>query len=363
MNNKSIMEGTRVAVTGAAGTIGREIVRQLFRQKVLEVRALDNNESALFFLDEAWRDETKLQVFLSDVRDQDKLRRMFDGIDLVFHAAAFKHVPLCERSPFDAVQTNIIGVQNVINAAFANKVKRVLFTSSDKAVNPTNVMGTSKLMGERLFTAANALRRSDSDPIFSSTRFGNVAGSSGSVIPVFLKQIERGGPVTLTDRSMTRFVMTLRDAVSLVLSMADWMRGGEVFITKMPVIRIEELAVSMIDLLSPCFGYKKDDIKIVEIGPRPGEKRYEELLNEEETRRSIEFDKLFVTLPAFRNIYDNVDYSYPEGQGGKVSRPYHSGLQKPMLKEEIHDFLKKPDVLPESIHKKVLSLESLHEGC
>jgi len=150
-------------------------------------------------------------------------------------------VILCEESPRDAIQTNILGTQNVIDAAQANRVKRVLFTSSDKAVNPTNVMGTSKLMGERLMTAANAQRQGESDPLFSCTRFGNILGSRGSVIPLFKRQIGAGGPVTLTDPAMTRFIMTLEEAVQLVMDSVFLARGGEVFVTKMPVVRIARL--------------------------------------------------------------------------------------------------------------------------
>ena len=174
------------------------------------------------------------------------------GINLVFHTAAFKHVILCERSPFEAVQTNIIGIQNIIQAAIANQVARLIFTSSDKAVNPTNVMGTSKLMGERLMTAANG-NACGNCQIFASTRFGNVLGSRGSVIPIFREQIKMGGPVTLTDPEMTRFIMSIKQAVQLVIDSAFLAQGGEVFVTKMPVIRIQDLAEVMINELAPNF--------------------------------------------------------------------------------------------------------------
>ena len=202
-----------------------------------------------------------VQFQLGDVRDRDKLVQAMRGIDIVLHTAALKHVILCEQSPRDAVQTNIQGVQNLIDAATVNQVERVLFTSSDKAVNPTNVMGTSKLMGERLMTAANAHRRAGG-PIFASTRFGNVLGSRGSVIPLFMRQISRGGPVTLTDPEMTRFIMTLREAVHLVMESTFLARGGEVFVTKMPIARIQDLAKVMVKTLAPalrlCAGGDRD---------------------------------------------------------------------------------------------------------
>ncbi len=208
---------------------------------------------------------------MADLRDGEKLSRSMQGVDVVFHAAALKHVILCERSPFEAVQTNIHGVQNVILAARKNNVERVIFTSSDKAVNPTNVMGTSKLMGERLMTAANSNARGEKT-IFASTRFGNVLGSSGSVIPIFRKQIQKGGPVTITHPKMSRFIMTIEESVRLVIDSATVAKGGEVFITKMPVINIQDLAEVMLEELAPTYGYKAEDIELTEIGTKPGEK-------------------------------------------------------------------------------------------
>lgn len=349
MEIENFFKKRRVLVTGATGTIGQELVRQLLQLPVSQIRALDNNESALFFLGETYRNNSKLQVFLADVRDVNKMIYMFKGIDFVFHTAAFKHVPLCETSPFDAVQTNIIGVQNIIQAAIANNVRKVLFTSSDKAVNPTNVMGTSKLMGERLITAANALQQGTREQSFASTRFGNVAGSHGSVIPLFCQQIIKGGPITLTDPQMTRFMITLDDAIKLLMTSMMLAKGGEVFVTKMPVIRIKDLVEVMIKLLSPVFGYASQAIETIEIGARPGEKMYEELMNEEEIRRALDSEQLFMILPAFRNIYDNIDYSYNGLTINQVSKAYNSASIKPLNKDQIREFLIRPNVLPKEI--------------
>jgi FlaA1/EpsC-like NDP-sugar epimerase len=251
---------------------------------------------------------------------------------------------LCEKSPGDAVRTNIQGVQNVISAATANDVERVLFTSSDKAVNPTNVMGTSKLMGERLLTAANARKRGQG-PIFASTRFGNVLGSRGSVIPLFKKQIADGGPVTLTDPRMTRFIMTLREAARLVLESVFLAKGGEVFVTKMPVLRIEDLAEVMIEEVAPVHGYSSADIEVDIIGAKPGEKFYEELMNNEETRRTVDLPDYFSILPAFKSLYHEIDYTYPGTSGVGIDDVYNSSTEPAMSKDELRTYLYEKDLL------------------
>jgi FlaA1/EpsC-like NDP-sugar epimerase len=328
----------RVLVTGCCGTVGSELVRQLLQDyMVKELVGIDNNESELFFSQQRYADYPA-NFFLADVRDQQRLMRLFSGVDIVFHAAAFKHVILCEVSPFEAVQTNINGVQNVILAATENRVKTVVFTSSDKAVNPTNVMGTSKLMGERLMTAANSNLRGGPSA-FISTRFGNVLGSRGSVIPIFREQIRKGGPVTITDENMTRFIMSIRQAVQLVIDSVALARGGEVFVTKMPVIRILDLAEVMIAELAPKYGHSPAAIGIEIIGSKPGEKQYEELMTGEEVRRCIELERYFVVKPAFTSLYRDVVYTYPGEVSSLVDRPYHSANEPPLDKEQLRQFL------------------------
>ena len=346
--NKSIL------VTGACGTVGSELVKQLTENEENEITgiiAIDNNESELFFSDQKYLNDGRVQFFVADVRDRDTLSKLMDGIDIVFHAAALKHVVLCERSPDEGVQTNIHGVQNIISAANQNNVETVIFTSSDKAVNPTNVMGTTKLMGERLMTAANSSQRSKG-PVFVSTRFGNVLGSNGSVVPIFHKQIQKGGPVTLTHMEMTRFVMSIEQAVKLVIDSASMAQGGEVFITKMPVITIQHLAEVMIEQLAPKYGYKIADIKISEIGTKPGEKLYEELMSDEETRRAIELPQYFSILPAFRGMYKEIAYDYRDILSDEVTNPYVSADEVVLTKEELLDFLVSNNLLrlQEDIH-------------
>ena len=281
---------------------------------------------------------------LGDIRDRDLLTTRMRGVDLVFHAAAYKHVVLCEESPSEAIATNVRGTQNVIDTARNAGVRRVLFTSSDKAVNPTNVMGSSKLLAERVMTAA-AGQAGDSGTVFASTRFGNVLGSRGSVVPVFAAQIARGGPITITDRRMTRFVMTVDEAADLVLSSMTKARGGEVFVTKMHAVEVETLAHVMRDELAPVFGYEASDVEIVEIGPQAGEKFHEELTNAEEIRRTVEEGDLFTVLPP---LLDQKDPRYAELlplNGGVLDQPYNSDTQVKMSYSELRSYLRNRGIL------------------
>lgn len=339
--------GKRVFITGVCGTIGQELLRQVLQHEPREIVGIDNNESSLFFLIETYRGQQNVHLYLGDIRDRDKMQRMLQGMDVVLHSAALKHVVLCEESPNDAVQTNIHGTQNIIDAAQNGGVERVIFTSSDKAVNPTNVMGTTKLMGERLITAANAHKRAGG-PVFFSSRFGNVLGSRGSVVPLFRRQIANGGPVTLTHPDMTRFVMTLEEAVALVMDSVFIAKGGEVFVTKMPVARISDIAEIMIEELAPRLGHDPRSIETQVIGTKAGEKLYEELLNEEEIRRTVDVDQYFVVTPAFKSVYHDTDYSYASKAARVLDRPYNSSLERPLSKHELKAVLSKAGYLEEA---------------
>lgn len=338
-----LYKGKRILVTGAAGTVGKELIRQLVGMSPSELRLVDNNESETFFLMEEYRD-LPVHCFLGDVRDREKITSLADGIDIIIHAAALKHVILSEYNPTDVVQTNILGVENVIHAAKACGVRHVLFTSSDKAVNPTNVMGTSKLMGERLVTAANILGH-DGNSVFASSRFGNVIGSRGSVVPLFMRQIRAGGPVTITDDRMTRFIMSIREAARLVLACLPLARGGEVFVTKMPVVRIRDLAEVMVKVLAPRFGHDPAQIEFKIIGAKPGEKLYEELMSDEETVRSVELENMFVVTPAFKSIYTDIEYEYPGMLSEKVEKSYVSSDEECMDKKAIEEYFNANSVL------------------
>ena len=337
MSEKLCFKNQSVLITGACGTVGEELTRQIVQAGAMRVVCVDNNETELFFLQQAYQDTGRVKCYLADIRDLEALKQRMQGVDIVLHAAALKHVGICEDSPSQAIRTNIAGTQNVIDAALANEVERVIFTSSDKAVNPTNVMGTSKLMGERLMTAAS-INNHNSRTVFASTRFGNVLGSRGSVVPLFRRQIEGGGPITLTDRQMTRFIMTLQEAVHLVLESAFIATGGEVFVTKMPVARIEDIAAHMADTLAV-----GKNIAIKEIGAKPGEKMYEELMNDEEVRRTYEIEDFFVVLPALSGSHED---HYPIVRGRqKADRPYNSSVEPSMSKDELANYFRSRNIL------------------
>ena len=231
-------------------------------------------------------------------------------------------------------------IRNLVEQSVRCGVARFVQISTDKAVNPTNVMGASKLMAEKLVCSANAYARKGHQ-VFAATRFGNVLGSRGSVLQVFYRQIASGGPVTLTDPAMTRFIMSLSDAVKLVLDSVFLAKGGEILVTKMPVVRIADLAAVMIEELAPNFGRTAEDIKIVQIGSKPGEKFFEELMNQEEIRRTIELRDYFVITPALRAINRDIEYTYP----GVVSdaapaHPYNSSTIRPMDRETLRRYLR-----------------------
>jgi FlaA1/EpsC-like NDP-sugar epimerase len=332
------LRGKRIVVTGACGTIGQELVSQLLNRFEPElVIGLDNNESELAYLHELHGGHDNARFFLCDMRDQAALLREIRQTHVIFHTAAYKHVYICERSPMEAIQTNILGVQNVIQTALANGVSELVFTSSDKAVNPTNVMGTSKLMGERLVTAA-AINPNHAGVRFLSTRFGNVLGSRGSVIPVFLEQIRRGGPVTLSDSDMTRFIMTLHDSVRLTIASLVLGKPGDVVITKMPAIRIADLVEVIVRECAPKHGFRPGDIAVKIVGKRPGEKLYEELMNDEEVRRSIELEQYFVVRPAI--MAEPVQSEPYEGANcGEPEAPYNSANVTPLSQDALADLL------------------------
>jgi len=284
---RDFYQDKNILITGGAGYIGRLLIEKLLEFNPRVIRILDMNETALFNLRHEFRHhEKQLRFLLGDIRNLNRLRYAFRGIDIVFHAAAYKHVLECEWNPIDAVETNINGTSNVIQAAIEMNIKKVIFTSSDKAANPSNTMGATKLMAEKLMIAANTY--SAHSGIFACCRFGNVVRASGSVVPLFEEQILNDKRITITDPGMTRFVISKEKAGELVLLSGFLAQGGEVFVLKMPVININDLADAMIEK----YGQAAKEI----IGRKAGEKMYEEVMTEEEMSRAYEGDEMYVVF-------------------------------------------------------------------
>src|SRR3989344_7437555 len=287
----NIFKNKTILVTGGCGSIGSPIVKQLLSYNPKVIRIFERSESAHFRLSQEIQSE-KIRNLVGDVCDAERVYRAMDGVNIVFHAAAMKHVPLCEYNPFEAVRTNVIGTQNLVDAARRHGVERFISISTDKAVNPTSTMGATKLLGEKIVT--NAAISSGKKTKFCCVRFGNVLASSGSVIPVFTKQIKEGNTITLTSKEMTRFFMGIDDAVSLVLKAAESAHQGEIFILKMNALKIVDLAEVLVEELSEHYGKKVKDIKYKVIGLRPGEKLHEPLITGEEAGYMSDTKDMFI---------------------------------------------------------------------
>ena len=275
-----------ILLTGGTGSFGRhfcQLMLEKYNPKVIRIYSRDELKQHEMRME--FGDDRRLRFFIGDVRDGDRLRRAMEGVDMVVHAAALKQVPACEYNPFEAVKTNVHGAQNVINAAIDTGVKKVIALSTDKAVNPVNLYGATKLCSDKLFIQGNAYAGGKKTR-FACVRYGNVIGSRGSVIPVFLKQ-KASGKITITDERMTRFWITLDQAVELVLKGFQYMHGGEIFVPKIPSMRITDLAKA----IAP-------ECEIDYIGIRPGEKLHEALTGEDEGRHTLLYKGIYVIVPS-----------------------------------------------------------------
>ena len=336
-------KGKNIMITGGAGSFGLELTRYLLGFNPEVIRIYDNDEERLFHIQQELGDDKEIRYLVGDIRDKTRLDRAMEDINFVFHCAALKHVASCEYNPFEAVKTNVLATQNLIDVSLDADVDKVLFTSTDKAANPTNVMGTSKLLAERLMVAANYYK-GYRKTIFSCVRFGNVIGSSGSVIPLFRDQIKERKPVTITDPNMTRFIISLEEAVGLVVKSMEMAHGGEIFILKMPALRLGDLAEVMISKLPEKYGYSSKEVVMKTIGVKPGEKHYEDLMTNEELTRSLETDDLFIILPQITELMQSGLSNHSSARKPKVSS-YTSENSQRLTKEEISQLLEKEGVL------------------
>ena len=290
-----MFEGKTLLVTGGTGSFGNEILRHFLRTTVREIRVFSRDEKKQEDMRIAIND-SKVKFYIGDVRQYDSVYEAMHGVDYVFHAAALKQVPSCEFYPMDAIRTNVLGADNVMNAAIARGVQRMVFLSTDKAVYPINAMGLSKAMMEKVMIAKSRMR-SEGETVLCATRYGNVMASRGSVIPLFISQIKAGKPVTITDPSMTRFLMSLKDSVQVVLHAYEHAQQGDIFVQKAPAATLDVLARALIRI----FG-GKGDIRI--IGTRHGEKLFESLVSREEMAKASD-DEQYYRIPA-----DNRDLNY-----------------------------------------------------
>ncbi|CAN5910087.1 UDP-N-acetylglucosamine 4,6-dehydratase (inverting) [soil metagenome] len=281
----SILDGKSILVTGGTGSFGKAFVTRALESKARRIVVFSRDEQKHYEMARTFTDK-RLRFFVGDIRDRDRLMSAFRDIDIVVHAAAMKHVPICEYNPIEAVQTNVNGAKNIMEAAMANNVERVIALSTDKAVSPANLYGATKLCMEKLLIAANAYA-GDRWTRFSIVRYGNVMGSAGAVIPLFRSQKQQGH-LTITDSRMTRFWIEMEEAVALVLRGLELMNGGEIFIPKLPTTDIETLA----EAVAP-------GIKRTVVGIRPGEKLHETLIGVEEARRTSDCDDVLVIWPEY----------------------------------------------------------------
>jgi len=333
----------KILVTGGTGSIGSEIVRQLLPLQPEVIRIFSRDETRQFFMQQELRDYDNLRFLIGDIRDKERVDMAMQEIDIVFHAAALKHVPSCEYNPFEAIKTNVNGTQNLIKSAIENKVEKVISISTDKSVNPINVMGATKLLMERLIVSANYSMGKHKTK-FACVRFGNVLGSRGSLLDLFKDQIKKGHVVTVTNPDMTRFFMSVSDAVGLMFKTTELMIGGEIFILKMPSAKLGNFVKIAVEEIVANSDRKQQKIQIERIGIRPGEKMHEELMTTDEASRAKELEAMYIILPMITEPFMEKQYKYP-GEKQFAGLPYQSNNQDLMTNEQIRLMIRSANLI------------------
>ena len=327
----SIFAGKKVLITGGTGSLGQALTKRILNSDVEQIRILSRNEFKQISMETKLPDE-RLRFLIGDVRDKDRLIRALDDVDIVFHAAALKHVPKVEYNPFEAIKTNVQGSQNVIDACLENDVQKAICIGTDKAVSPLNTYGATKLLMEKLFITAKRYSNPKKHPTkFFAVRYGNVFGSSGSVIPKFIGQINNNEKITITDPTMTRFSITMNQALDFILKATQKGHGAEVFIPKLKAYSLQQIH----DILSNLTNAKDHEI----IGMRTGEKQHELLINSDEMRDAWSYDNMFVLLNDLHES-ENLEEVYPGIKKIEDLDVYSSAKTQQLSTEEITENIK-----------------------
>ena len=331
-----MFDNKKILITGGTGSLGMALTKRLLAEKVDVIRIFSRNENKQVTMQSKFNDD-RLRFLIGDVRDLPRLQRALEGIDIVFHTAALKHVPIIEYNPFEAINTNVIGSRNVIEACLSENVDRVVGVGTDKAVSPLNTYGATKLLMEKLFTtASNYLDKDKHKTKFISLRYGNVLGSSGSVIPKFIQQIKSNQKITITDPEMTRFSITMDEALDFILESTISGKGSEVFIPKLRAYKIDDVKVALQELI--------DNTGEEKIPVRQGEKFHETLINTDEMRTTLESESKYMILQ--KEISDQeIDEEYPGFRRITLTKPYSSDVVEKIPINDLKDILSKSSLL------------------
>ena len=334
-----MFEGKKILITGGTGSLGTALTRRLLDSNVDTIRIFSRNESKQVEMESKFNDE-RIRFLLGDIRDYERLLMAVENIDYVFHAAALKHVPKIEYNPFEAIKTNVIGSQNVIDACLKSNVKKVIAIGTDKAVSPLNTYGATKLLMEKLFVSANNyLDTKKHNTKFIALRYGNVLGSSGSVIPKFIEQLKSKKKITITDPQMSRFSITMDEALSFILKATEFGQGSEIFVPKMRAYTITDVKESLTDI----FGDYGEEI----IGIRSGEKIHETLINNDEIKYSWEYNDMYmITNPLYPMFHPNIiTETYDKIKKIDKFDNYSSNSVDKISKEELKQVIEKSILL------------------
>jgi len=330
-----VFDGKKILITGGTGSLGQALTERLLKHDVDTIRIFSRNEHKQISMASKFQDD-RLRFFIGDIRDYDRLTRALEDIDIVFHAAALKHVPVIEYNPFEAIKTNVLGSQNVIDACLHENVEKAIGIGTDKAVSPLNTYGATKLLMEKLFvTANNYLNQKRHKTKFIALRYGNVLGSSGSVIPLFANQIQMKKKITITDNQMTRFSITMNEALDFILESTLIGKGSEIFVPKLRAYSISEVKNALFDIL------EKTDEEI--IGIRPGEKLHEILINEDELKNTFDLDNKYVILKS--DIVKTAREIHPTIKDLDLIKTYSSKNVDKISKEELKKIILSENIL------------------